>query len=73
MLPPQGQDAAAVAASGVPPLDGGPDDHASEATHAVTLAHDGQTLALGMAAFPGQRALLRGVDLVSERELVNGR
>jgi hypothetical protein len=43
VLPPEGQDAAAAAADAVPPLDGGPDDHASEATHAVTLAQDGQT------------------------------
>jgi hypothetical protein len=29
---------AAVTATSVPPLSGGPDDHDSEATHAITIA-----------------------------------
>lgn len=40
--PTRAEEPAAVTASAVPPLDGGPDDHASEATHAVTVADGGR-------------------------------
>jgi hypothetical protein len=38
VLPLKGRDGAAVTASAVPPLSGGPRDHGSEATHTATLA-----------------------------------